>query len=87
MRTRDGKVALLYATSEQYSLERVNYHRLTSAEEEERGWSDEQNEVLSTDDSGIFGVGSPGLLEQGGAGTNFGTTGSNPVFRVNHFGF
>ncbi|WKY09175.1 hypothetical protein Q1695_001941 [Nippostrongylus brasiliensis] len=55
-RTKDGKIALIYATPDQYSLEPVNYHKLTDEEEAAKGWFGLQNEVTSNEDYGRLGI-------------------------------
>ncbi|CAJ0591958.1 unnamed protein product [Cylicocyclus nassatus] len=49
MRTRDGKIAMLYATPIQYSLESSDSHPL-SEQEMRRKWTSQQMEITSTDD-------------------------------------
>ncbi|KAK5970407.1 Ground domain-containing protein [Trichostrongylus colubriformis] len=55
VRTNEGKIALLYATPKQYSLEPFDYHSLTAPEEEAKGWTGIANEILSSDDPRLFG--------------------------------
>ncbi|KAK6756584.1 hypothetical protein RB195_014792 [Necator americanus] len=50
LRTRDGKIALLYATAEQYSLEGADYHPLSSEELQQLNLPEDMNEIRTTDD-------------------------------------
>ncbi|VDL71848.1 unnamed protein product [Nippostrongylus brasiliensis] len=52
----DLQIALIYATPDQYSLEPVNYHKLTDEEEAAKGWFGLQNEVTSNEDYGRLGI-------------------------------
>ncbi|EPB78220.1 ground-like domain protein [Ancylostoma ceylanicum] len=50
VRVRDGRIALLYATPSQYSLESFDYHPLTDEEMQERNWTEQQKQVTSMDE-------------------------------------
>ncbi|XGW04379.1 hypothetical protein V3C99_015500 [Haemonchus contortus] len=54
VRSNDGKIALLFATPNQYSLEPSEYHPLTPLEEEGKGWTETEKEIWSSDDPRLF---------------------------------
>ncbi|KAJ1357817.1 hypothetical protein KIN20_016057 [Parelaphostrongylus tenuis] len=50
VRLKSGMIAVLYATSKQYSLESAGYHRLTLPELSAKKWTREQKRIRSTKD-------------------------------------
>ncbi|KAL6741535.1 hypothetical protein Aduo_014777 [Ancylostoma duodenale] len=50
VRVRDGRIAMLYATASQYSLDSFDYHPLTDEEMQERNWTEQQRQITSMDE-------------------------------------